>query len=615
MGKWKELNLAFNGVYRPNVDAFNPLEASEQYYSMEGWKIQKNVLRLTEGEEACLTYQANKVAEQVCWLQDHGTTSKYYYIDENELWQVTSTAEAQVTPTLWGSHPTLRSSSTLFRNRFLIADPTQGLVWLNPTTNDWRAVGITAPAASPTVAAGTSGVLTGRYRYVVTFVDDQGHESNTYGSNYAEITVTESKVNLSAIPTGGTGVSYRRIYRTIAQGEAFYYLAQINDNTTTTYTGDNAEDGSLGSPLQYDNTNPVLTISQIFSTGNRVYLVDGSDGRTLWISKIDPFTATPDWQHYPSDLSIKLPFDITDNPFQAGWELNSYIYVASRHSIHRILGDPGTGIAVKKVLDEGLFGRFSFVLLGDKVAYVDENKHLKLWDGDTEPKDIGVNVQDFLNDMVVDSGFNNVSLVYDAAENAVQVYYKKSSGYGSVRVDLGTGAAWDSATALQIPLYVIPASQIIGTRASDTTVYGESGYKYGGTRRTTQTIETHAIVPNPGKTTYFGRIKIEARALPIVSYVPPTLKVEWAANDSPTFTSKYVDLTKDDMVSSSPNVPVRKVVYVPIYRNAESIQIKLSSVNNSASLDNCVEIFRISIEAEDEQSKSDRRDWRADKGA
>lgn len=609
MAKWRTKDLPFAGVYR--LDVFNPLEVSGAFYSLMGWKLQKGVLRLTEGEEKALSTQTYEAAQPVQWMAHHIGT--YYYVTNKELRKV-ATSESQITAAFTSSTPAYRLPSTFFRDRFLIGSVSEGLRWLNPSTDAWRVAGITPPASVPSAAAGDAGVLSGRYRYTITFVDDQGHESNPYMTNglanYAQVTVKEKKINLTSIPTGGTGVTKRRIYRTIANGESYLYLTEIGDNTTTTLTGDNAADSTLGNALQYDNHVPPSNIRQIFSTSNRVYLVDGDDGKTLWASKIDPFTALPNWQAYPPDLSLQLPFGTTQDLFQAVFERNKVIYAASKLKIFEIVGDVGTGVQVNKALDEGFFGRFSWALLPNGIAYVNNEKRLKIWDGINAPTDIGANVQALLSQMLEDSGLDETTVIFDADEGAIQVFFKTSSGYASIRVD-AEGKAWDCPSTYQNVIYA--AGKIIGARPNSVVLYGEEGYKKDGSRRTVQTVEWQSIVPSPGSEVQFGRLKIEAKALPIISYVPPMLKVEVAYNDSPIFEEKMIDLSRDSLVQSAGTVPVKKVCYVPLHRRAESLQIKISSVNNNASLNNGIEIYAVSVEVEDEQSVQEGRNWPLDR--
>ncbi len=99
-----------------------------------------------------------------------------------------------------------------------------------------------APGA-PTVATGAAGALTGAYTYKITFVTADGETDG--GTTSATVNPSAQQVNLTAIPLGASGVTQRKIYRTVASGSQHKFVATIADNTTTTYT-DNTTDGSLG---------------------------------------------------------------------------------------------------------------------------------------------------------------------------------------------------------------------------------------------------------------------------------------------------------------------------------------------------------------------------------
>lgn len=122
-----------------------------------------------------------------------------------------------------------------------------------------------APDA-PTVAlagAGAGNVDNGAHRYLVVFGTADGKTQG--GTVSAAVTVADKTVNgkvaLSAIPLGGSMVTYREIYRTAAGGSTYLLLATIADNTTTTYT-DNIADSALGAgaPTANTTTEPLLNI-------------------------------------------------------------------------------------------------------------------------------------------------------------------------------------------------------------------------------------------------------------------------------------------------------------------------------------------------------------------
>lgn len=104
------------------------------------------------------------------------------------------------------------------------------------------------PGSAPTLAlaAGTS-LGIGVYKYEVTF---QSPDGETLPGTSATITTTSGNqvVSLTAIPTGPTGTTGRKIYRTAVGGSAFLLVTTIADNTTTTYT-DTTADGSLGAAV------------------------------------------------------------------------------------------------------------------------------------------------------------------------------------------------------------------------------------------------------------------------------------------------------------------------------------------------------------------------------
>ena len=109
--------------------------------------------------------------------------------------------------------------------------------------------------------AGAGNVDNGAHRWLATFVTALGETEA--GAISAAVTVvdktTNGKVALTAIPVGGSSVTARKLYRTIAGGTIYLYLATIADNVTTTYT-DNIADASLGAaaPAANSTDDPLL---------------------------------------------------------------------------------------------------------------------------------------------------------------------------------------------------------------------------------------------------------------------------------------------------------------------------------------------------------------------
>lgn len=109
-----------------------------------------------------------------------------------------------------------------------------------------------APTGAPTVATHSGTTLgIGLYCYQYTWVSADGGE--TVGSPNGNVTTTSNNqaANLSSITVGPTGTVARNIYRTkvgCAGGAKLFFVAQIADNSTTTYL-DTVSDASLGTTI------------------------------------------------------------------------------------------------------------------------------------------------------------------------------------------------------------------------------------------------------------------------------------------------------------------------------------------------------------------------------
>jgi hypothetical protein len=546
----------------------------------------------------------------------------YYYISGQALRKIVESGEDEsvVNAAFLAGSSTSRLAWAAFRNHILTAHKTEGLSWLKPTDDTNRLAGVIVPTAKPTATAGAAGALTGLYKYTVTFVNDKGHEGNPKLSgtvvDSADVTLAAQKGNLTSIPLGPTGTSSRRIYRTIANGGTFMYLTTIGDNSTTTLTGDNAADSSLGTVLQFDNDIPTLTIQNILATSTRVYLVS-TDGQTLWASKIDPFTSEPNWEAYPYDLSQTLPFATTKDTFQAAFELGGFLYCAGRKRIFRIQGDIGTGVVVNKVLDEGFFSRFTWMIVADRLVYLNGSKKLRVWTGDGDPKDVGEDIQDLLQDIFEPSGLLEPSIVYNETDDEIYLSYTTAPGDNinkGLLFDQKTGKVSQTGMILRQPFYQPTRAKLMGTGGM--ALYTTEGYRAVGSRWATQIAETIPITPVPGDECTFGRIILQVKAVPIVAFVPPTLKVEYALDEGVDWKTKYVDLTRDFLSKGEGNTAIVKTVYVPVHDRAGSIKIRVSTVDNVASLDNGVEIYDISVEVINEAyEQEEKKNYAVDRKA
>lgn len=114
--------------------------------------------------------------------------------------------------------------------------------------DDISVLGINAPTTAVTTAVGAAGDLTGDYKFVVTFIRGGNFPCESNPSPISsKVTVSSEKIDLSDIPTStDRNVTGRRIWRTKANGEIFYWQEDINDNTTTSLSDVNVKDDELG---------------------------------------------------------------------------------------------------------------------------------------------------------------------------------------------------------------------------------------------------------------------------------------------------------------------------------------------------------------------------------
>lgn len=112
----------------------------------------------------------------------------------------------------------------------------------------------TVSSGSLTAAVGAAGALTGTFRYKVTYLTKYGVESNA-GAVSNSVTLAAQRASLTAIPVSSdTQVIARRIYRDANDG-VYKFVHEIGDNSTTTYTDNNATLATVLPPEAASTTN------------------------------------------------------------------------------------------------------------------------------------------------------------------------------------------------------------------------------------------------------------------------------------------------------------------------------------------------------------------------
>ena len=151
-----------------------------------------------------------------------------------------------------------------------------------------RTLGIEPPTQAPTVTATGEGDFSGKYKYKITFVNTDGHESNPSPASEAVTASNNSKFELSGIPTKEG--HKRRIYRTKKDIDVYYYINEIDEDDTT-YEDTKADD-LLVLEMEEDNDIPPAGKILCFHK-NYLFIVPADDDTKLRYCKVTNPDASP----------------------------------------------------------------------------------------------------------------------------------------------------------------------------------------------------------------------------------------------------------------------------------------------------------------------------------
>lgn len=216
--------------------------------------------------------------------------------------------------------------------------------------------------------------IPGTRKYVVTYYRGGNYpvESNPSPESLAVEITTGYYAQLTNIPISpDSRVTTRKIYRTEDDGETFYYLAVIENNTTTTFD-DTALDLDLGDDeVEYDNDRPPAALC-----------IESWDGRT-WISDETEYL-------YPSKAGKPEQFDITAalalrekeaSAIMRIKEFQNDLAVLKRTSIWCVQRSGSGYIADKVVSDVGIGARNTAVEAAGLLIFLSNNKKIEIFDG------------------------------------------------------------------------------------------------------------------------------------------------------------------------------------------------------------------------------------------
>lgn len=172
-------------------------------------------------------------------------------------------------------------------------------------------------------------------KFTWTFVDTSVTASNLIVDNFRKrVTQRYASVTLSSIPTStDPGTVARKLYRTVASGTEYLFLATINDNTTTTYT-DSTADSALGvstpPELGFFNDNSPPPFGAIMKVWKRTVFMAGDplNPNVLYYSSDDE----------PESFPVINGFEL-DTPITGIFETSLGLIVTTETDLWRVIGD------------------------------------------------------------------------------------------------------------------------------------------------------------------------------------------------------------------------------------------------------------------------------------
>jgi len=138
---------------------------------------------------------------------------------------------------------------------------------------------VATPTAPSAVDAGVAGNPTGALKYKVSYYTTNASvvSETDVSSASGTVTVTNSQVTVTIPTSSDTRVRGRRIYRTLAGGSVYYFLANVTNNTATTYT-DNILDATISTNAREHRVN--TTGPNFLGATNGTTMAGFQDGTT-----------------------------------------------------------------------------------------------------------------------------------------------------------------------------------------------------------------------------------------------------------------------------------------------------------------------------------------------
>jgi hypothetical protein len=225
---------------------------------------------------------------------------------------------------------------------------------------NWYEWDIPGPASPASVATGAGGNPSGTYTCYVTFVIKfpSGRSYETSPSPSATVAPSSQKIEWTNIPLchyGGDNLKiYRKLYRTSDDLIDTYLSTTIYDNTTTTYSDDNADATLLNNDTMDSETYISIPAGavDIAEYRLRVFAIKGS-----YLYPSEPYLPF----NFSNDTYLQVTNEGDDLVCVAPW--GDQLYMASKGNWYRLQGvTPDTWQVRKTFAEQGIINRNTVVV-------------------------------------------------------------------------------------------------------------------------------------------------------------------------------------------------------------------------------------------------------------
>lgn len=223
-----------------------------------------------------------------------------------------------------------------------------------------RTDGITVPTA-PTFNANLDGSLTaGTYYFKVTYVDEDGYESNSSTASAAMTAAADPNdgITINIAVSTDAKITKRYIYRTSVGGAIYYYAGAVTNNTATTFSSTIA-DTALGTELHTDHDAPPTTSHLITKRNNKLYLA--------YSDYLYP-SHTSDVEYFPPLWRIRVG---NSQKIKGLLEQLNALPVFTENSIERLVGTDEDNFEFRNAYsDKGNYAPRSLVICDNQLIYL-----------------------------------------------------------------------------------------------------------------------------------------------------------------------------------------------------------------------------------------------------